>query len=322
MQPQPQIFQPHPQMMPQNFQIQNNMNNIIPQNNLQQIIQVENPNRCEKMSRWLTGSTNIPITVFIILMSSFANHICSIFGQSYFLTYYNDISSFFDFIFALFIWSRIAIKLEINTSTMKYGYLYLVNLLIISGFTLTFPLYRIWNFVLFETLLICLNNENTKMKVFCWKISGKYLFVLTIIYHIIFNILNFVSILFTIGYAFIYKKFLKYKINISNEKIQKYENCCLMGCLKYRFKTFITLEDVLAKEQNRQENNNNNINNNINGSFVPNNMYPNYYSGIVQSNPNQAPIQPRIAVQQNPPVSESVVDMNQSSSRYDLANSN
>ena len=51
-------------------------------------------------------------------------------------------------------------------------------------------------------------------------------------------------------------------------------------------------------------------------------MYPNYYSGIVQSNPNQAPIQPRIAVQENAPVSESVVDMNQSSSRYDLANSN
>ena len=113
---------------------------------------------------------------------------------------------------------------------------------------------------------------------------------------------------------------MNYKINISNEKIQKYENCCLMGFLKYRLKTFITLEDVLAKEQNRQENNN--INNNINGSFVPNNMYPNYYSGIIQSNPNQAPIQPRIAVQQNPSVSESVVDMNQSSSRYDLANSN
>ena len=320
MQPQPQIFQPRPQMMPPNPQFQN-MNNIIPPNNLQQIIQVENPNKCEKMSKCLTGNTNIPITVFIILMSSMAYHISTVLFDYSFLTNYNIAASFFDFIFALFVWSKTAIKLEINTSTVKYGYLYLANLLIISVFTLSFPLKRVWNFVLFETLLIAINNKDRKMKVCCFKISGKYLFVLTIIYHIVFNIFNLFSILFTIAYAFIYKKFLIYKLNVSNEKIQSYENFCLFGCLKYRFKTFITLEDVLAKEQNRQGNNNN-INNNINGSFVPNNMYPNYYSGIVQGNPNQAPIQPGMAVQQNPPVVQPGLDLNQSSSRYDLANSN
>ena len=317
MQPQQQVFQPRPQIIVQNPQNQN-INLALPQNNIQQIIQVQDPNRCEKMSKFLTGSTNIPIVVFTILMSSFFYHICCTFSFG-FLSCYLITASFFDFLFAIFIWSKMAIKIEKNTSTVKYGYLYLCNLFIISIMTLSFPLKRIWNFVLFETILISINNKDKKVTtIFCYKISGKKMIFLTIVYHLLFNHYNIISIVFTIAYAFIYKKWLIYKINISNEKIQRYENCCLISCFKNKFKTFITLEEVSIKERNQQENNNINYN----ASFIPNNMYPNYYSGIIQQNPNPAPIQPGMVVQHNPSIAQPVIDVNQSSSRYDLENSN
>ena len=114
-----------------------------------------------------------------------------------------------------------------------------------------------------------------------------------------------------------------YKINISNEKIKYYENIVIVNCLKSKFKTFITLEDVLIKESNRQRNQNinNNINNN-NSNFIQNNMYPNYYSQIQQNNQNQIPNQQVVALQQNLPNAPKDTDMNISSYRYDLANYN
>ena len=320
MQPQQQIFQPVVQVFPQNPQNQN-VNIILPRNNIQQIIQIENPNRCEKMSKFITGSTNIPITVFTILMLSFAYHICTVLFTYGFLSSYLISSSFFDFLFAIFIWSRMAIKIEITTSSVKYGYLCFVNLCVLSMITISFPIKRVWNFVLFETILIAINNKNNKViKLFCWKISGITLIIIAIAYHIIFNFFNIISILFTIAYTFIYQKWLIYKVNISNEKIQSLENCCLINYFINKFKTFITLEEVLAKEQN-QQGNNNNANSNINSSFIPNNMYPNYYSRVIHQNPNQAPIQAGVLIQQNPPVAQPELDINQSSSQYDLVNS-
>ena len=303
MQPQQQIFQPRAQVLPQNQNVLNNGNNFIQNNILPQIIQTESPNRCEKMSKFFTGNTNIPIVVFIILMSSFFYHICCVLFNYGFLSTYLIISSLLDFLFALFIWSKMAMKLEENSSTVKYAYLYFINLIILSFATFTFPLKRVWNFVLFETLLIAINNKYTKMKILCFKMSGNNLIILTIVYHIICNPFHFFSILITIGYAYIYKKFLVDKINISNE--------------------FITLEDVLIKESNRQRNQNinNNINNN-NSNIIQNNMYPNYYSQIQQNNQNQIPNQQGVALRQNLPNAPKETDMNISSSRYDLANSN
>ena len=323
MQPQQQIFQPQAQVLPQNQNVLNNGNNFVPNNILPQIIQTENPNRCEKMSKFFTGNTNIPIVVFIILMSSFFYHICCVLFNYGFLSTYLIISSLLDFLFALFIWSKMAMKLEENSSTVKYAYLYFINLIILSFATFTVPLKRVWNFVLFETLLIAINNKYTKMKILCFKMSGNNLIILTIVYHIICNPFHFFSILITIGYAYIYKKFLVDKINISNEKIKYYENIVIVNCLKSKFKTFITLEDVLIKESNRQRNQNinNNINNN-NSNIIQNNMYPNYYSQIQQNNQNQIPNQQGVALRQNLPNAPKETDMNISSSRYDLENSN
>ena len=308
---------PQAQIIPQN--IPNPQANLPPQNQIFQIIQTEAPNMFEKISKFFTGSTNIPLTVFIILMSSFSVLImCNLFAFGFLATYYIT-SSFFNLIFAIFVWSKMAIKIETNTSTVKYGYLYLINLFIISLFTLTFPLARIWNFILFETILISINNSNKQIKFFCCKLSGKLVIIFSVIYHIIFNYLNIASILMTIGYANIYNKWLSKKINISNEKIERLENSCFIKCLKDKFITFITLQDVIDKEKNKQplvpnnaNDNVNNINNNnsvMMSSFIPLNVYPpNYNSGInvppVQVQPMQMqPINPN----QVPPV----VDINQ-----------
>ena len=320
MQPQQQIFQPQAQVFPQNQNVPYNSNIVVQNNNLPQVIQTESPNKCEKMSKFITGSANIPLVVFIILMSSFYYHFSCVLFNYGFLSSYLIMASFLDFLFALFIWSRMAIKIEENSSSVKYGYLYLINLIILSFITITFPLKRVWNFILFETLLIAFNNKDKKLNVLCFKMSGNSLIIFTIVYHIICNPFHIFSILVTIGYAYVYKKYLLNKINISNERIQIYENNLVLNCLKNKFKTFISLEDVLIKERNRQLNQNSNINNNSN--MIHNNMYPNYYSGIQQNIQNQVPNQQGIPLQQNLPNAQQNNDLNQSSSRYDLANTN
>ena len=67
MQPQQQIFQPRVQIVPQNQNVPYNSNIVVQNNNLPQVIQTESPNKCEKMSKFITGSANIPLVVFIIL---------------------------------------------------------------------------------------------------------------------------------------------------------------------------------------------------------------------------------------------------------------
>ena len=315
---QPQIQQvPPPQIIIQNSQIP--MQNFYPQNQIHQIVQSESPNKCERCSDFLTGSTNIPLGVFTILMSSLFYHIyCILFNYSFLSSYY-ILSSLFDFLFALFVWSKMAIKIEKNTSTVKYFYLYLINLLAICICTCSFPLGRIWNFILFETILIALKNKDKKIIFFCFKTRGMYMIIFTIIYHVLFNSLNIESIIFTIIYAYIYKNYFIQLFNFSYESIQRQELHCFINFLKNKFKTFISIESLISKEQNNQQpiaqsiNNNYSVNsvssiNNSNGSFIPNNIYPNYYSGIVQNNPNQAQIQYQPNANAQP-----VADVNQAS---------
>ena len=301
---QPQLI-PQPQMMPQNVQIP--VANQPPQPQLYQIIQNEAPNTCEKFSKCITGSTNIPIAVYTILMTSIGFMIISwLFLAPYFGGYFVS-ASFFDLIFALFVWSRMAIKIETNTSTVKYAYLFLVNLLIISCITITCPFARIWNFVVFETILIALNNKEKKIKFFCCRIPGKWVIYLTIIYHAIFNFFDCISLIITMIYALVYNKWLSQKLNISNEKVQRIENWCLVSWIKNKFRTFITLQDASSKDKKQQplvqEENNN-----VNMSFIPVNMYPNYYSGVIPNAQQQIPLQqmPPSQGAVNPPV----VDIN------------
>lgn len=120
------------------------------------------------------------------------------------------------------------------------------------------------------------------MKFFCCKLSGNAVIVLSITYSFIFNWVSFFSVLITIAYTYVYKRCLINKLSISNEKVERYETFCPINWLKSKLTTFISIKDVLEKEKQSQSlvknNNNQNINN---SSFIPLNVYPNYYSGIV-----------------------------------------
>lgn len=282
---------PNHQVMVQNPQNQLGLPQQYPQNQqLYQVVQTNsNLTRCETFSKWISSSSNIPFTVFVILMcSSLVFIITLIIGNSV-LTGCFSVSALADFLFALFVWGPMAIKIENNTSTVRYGGLYVINSSILAICTFGFPIlsiHKIWNFVLFETLLIALSNRDKKMKFFCCKVEGKILIILTIVYHLIFNGVFIFSLLITIGYTFIYRRYLINKFAISNEKVERMENWCIINWFKNKLTTFITLKEVLDKGNQNQSSQQNNIQNSNNSSFVPNNMYPNYYSGL------QQPMQP------------------------------
>ena len=293
---QPNIQQiPQPQMMVQDPQIQIGNPQQIPQNQLYQVIQSNStPNVCEKFSHCLTGSYNIPFMVFLILMGSCIHFIVSLFLGPYFASGFLLFSSLGNFLFALFVWGPMAIKIEKNTSTVRYGLLYLINNAILSLCSLGCPLSfgTIWNFILFETLLIALSNKNKRMKFFCCKLSGNAVIASSIVYSFIFNFVSFFSVLITIGYTYAYKKWLINKLSISNEKVERFETFCPIKWLKSKLNTFISIKDVLEKEKQSQplvqNDNNQNINN---SSFIPMNVYPNYYSGIVPGIQQMQPMQ-------------------------------
>lgn len=296
---QPNIQQiPQQQMMNPNPQIQMGNPQQIPLN--QQVYQVvqsdSTPNRCEKFSKWLTGSYNVPLVVFLILMGSSLFFILMLIFTGILPSGAFAFSAFGNFLFALFVWGPMAIKIEKNTSTVRYGALYVINNSIISICTLSFPLglQTIWCFILFETILISLSNKDKKMKFFCCKISGKAMIACSIIYGFIFNSYFFFSLVVTVIYTFVYQKYLMKKFAISNEKVERMENWCCISGLKNKLTTFITLKEVLEKGQQKQPLvQNSNVSNN--SSFVPINMYPNYYSGIA---PGMQQMQPMPQVSQ------------------------
>ena len=287
---------PQPEMQYNNSQIPiQNPQEYPTQNQIYQVIQSNSTKTpCEKFSKALTGSSNIPLMVFIILMISFLYFSVSLIVSSIFKLGFLALTYFADFLFAIFVWSSMAVKIEKNTSTVKYGCLFLINSSIISVFSLTFPLlfHNIWSFILFETLLIALSNKEKNMKFFCWKLSGNTVFYYSIIYNFVFNFYFFWNIIVTIAYTYIYKKYLINKFGISNQKVEKMENFCLIQWIKDRVQTFVPLKDVLEKEPPAQQPLVSNIQNSNNSSFIPMNLYPNYYSGIIPGMQQMMPMPP------------------------------
>ncbi len=286
---------PNHQMMVQNPQNQLGLPQQYPQNQqLYQVVQTNsNLTRCETFSKWISSSSNIPFTVFVILMcSSLVFIITLIIGNSV-LTGCFSVSALADFLFALFVWGPMAIKIENNTSTVRYGGLYVINSSILAICTFGFPIlsiHKIWNFVLFETLLIALSNKTKKMRFFCCKLSGNAVIACSIIYSFIFNSYYFFSLIVTVVYTLVYQKYLMKKFAISNEKVERMENWCCISGLKNKLSTFITLKEVLEKGQQKQPLvQNSNVSNN--SSFVPINMYPNYFSGIAPGMQQMQPME-------------------------------
>ena len=311
---------PQPQMVPQNVQNQlNNPQPMPPQGQVYQIVQHNSTiSRCEKFSTWISGVGNIPLAVFLVLMGSSANFILCLICP--FARSYTIVSSLANFLFTLFVWSKMAIKIEKKTSTVRYGCLYFLNNAILSVCTLRLPLClcRIWCFVLFETLLILLNNRDKKVKFFCCSLSGNKVIIFTLIYHFLFN--SFAPLALTIGYVFLYKKYLLKKFSISNEKVERIENWCLVGWTKNKLQTFITMNEVLNKSQQSlvQNSNASNVSNSNGSSFVPVNMYPVYYSNVQAMQPPMQVVPPIQPIAQAQAIREidsnsSMVNLNQPS---------
>ena len=229
--------------------------------------------------------------------------------------FYFFIAALFDFLFALFVWCRLAIKIEKNISTVKYGFLYFINLFILSICTLPFPfhywdpiyytIYEIfcgrlglgcldkrvligcteihlfWSFILFETILIALNNRDKKMKFFCCRITGKKIIIFSILYYFLFNWFSIIRLIIIVAYSFIYNKYLSKILNISNANVQKLENTRFIKYFKDNFLNFISIDEIQNKDKKEQPLVNpqqQDISNSV-MSFDPSNIYPNYYSG-------------------------------------------
>ena len=87
------------------------------------------------------------------------------------------------------------------------------------------------------------------------------------------------------------------------------EGWCIIQGLKNKFHTFSTLEEVLNKDKKEQPLLQD-VNNSVNMSFIPANMYPNYYSGIIPG-PNQQEIQMQQLAPAQAEIKPPVVDINQ-----------
>ena len=273
------------QQMPQNPQVM--VQPMIPRNHLVQIIPTAStPTPCEKFSSCLTGSKNIPFATFTILLLSGLWLVISLFFTINILFIPYTWASFGNLLFAIFVWPPMASKIEKCSSTARYFGLFFINSSILNAITFCFPLCisKIWCFVLFETILISLSNKEKNVRFFGFKITGKRLISVAIIYSVIFNFGSIFSVIITIVYTFIYQKKLSTRFSIPNERVLKIENFCCCSFLKRNLKTFITLEECLARTQNSAVQNSNN------SSFVPANIYPNY-SGVANNLPNvnQAP---------------------------------
>lgn len=265
--------QEQPQIMSQN------PNN--PQEN-----QIENQNiscqsKLEKITKCIIGTEKITSMVAIILMLVLLTLITNIsfpYNNNFSLAF----SSLGNFLFTLFVWSPMAVKIEKITSSVRYGCLFLINCSLLCVLTLAFPLYynRFWCFIFFETLLIALSNINKKMRFFSYKLKGIYIIAFSIAYILIFNYPQFYYILIIVIYTIIYKKYLINKFAFSNERMEKIENK-IINWTNFSLIKFIYLKDTLEMEENIQhekQNSDGQISNN--SSFIPNNMYPNHDSGI------------------------------------------
>ena len=308
-------MQPQQQMMPQSIQTPDPSQPS--QNQMPQLIQAESQNSFGKCSKCITGSENVPFMVLVILMSFLASTVICFLIHFKDIMFYFFIAALFDFLFALFVWCRLAIKIEKNISTVKYGFLYFINLFILSICTLPFPfhywdpiyytIYEIfcgrlglgcldkrvligcteihlfWSFILFETILIALNNRDKKMKFFCCRITGKKIIIFSILYYFLFNWFSIIRLIIIVAYSFIYNKYLSKILNISNANVQKLENTRFIKYFKDNFLNFISIDEIQNKDKKEQPlvNPQQQDISNSTMSFDPSNIYPNYYSGII-----------------------------------------
>ena len=210
------------------------------------------------------------IVLWIILMSLY--HV--ILFMIYELKFEFLIGSLGNITFVFCVWKKNAQKIERATSSVRYFILFFISYFILSIINQE-PCRGLWSFILFETLLISVSNKEKKMKFFLWRLSGKYVFILSILYY--FFLLNY-DIIYVVIYTILYKHFLINKFIISDETIEKIENWYIIRNIK-NIKIFISIKTVMEKMQKAQtlvqDNINNSEQNGNNSSFVPTNVYNN-----------------------------------------------
>ena len=276
---------PQSEMMDQNPQM---VQRIQPQN---QIFQGNSIQQCyEIFSKFITGSRSIPLMVLIIIILISLDPILTLlasvppYENAFIFKLKCLLPSLGRFLFAICVWSSMAVKIEKNTSTVRYGCLFIINCSLLCVMSLSFPLspFKLWCFVLFETLLIALSNKDKKMKFFIFRIGGRAVIILSIAYNAIMNWnWNIISVVITVVYTVIYQKYVINIFGISNEKVEKFENFGFIIWIKNNVKIFVSLKDVLEKEQKNQPLvQDSNIQNPNESSFIPSKIYPNYYSQI------------------------------------------
>ena len=176
----------------------------------------------------------------------------------------------FNIILSLFFWIQYASELESSMGTIKYFLIFVMNSIIIQIFY-TFISYLIaflinnrnfllakindkndisnsgiWPYIICELSLISLSNPNHPMKILFFPCQFKAKFY-PIILFILFSIMNNFAIdlefLTGIIYAFIYHFFIKQKIKISDQLVEKIENFTIFKCSK-KMSGFVSVNNL------------------------------------------------------------------------------
>lgn len=247
-----------------------------------------NTSKCQELKIFISGSSNIPLIVYIILILSCVSVTFSFLYQFINFRPFKLLSNITNFIFIIFVWCPLATKIEKYTSTVRYGIFFLLNYIILCLINISFPLNlcNLWRFTLFETILIASSNQDKTIRFFGVQLNGRNLINISILYEIICNsvdsiIFPFISVILIIIYTLCYKLILIKKFEISNDIIKRLEDLKEINLIKNKIKSFVTIEQALDKEKNLLIFNNicNNCNNNNFNHF-------NIYQNIDSENEN------------------------------------
>ena len=209
-------------------------------------------------------------------------------------------TSIFNIIFAFISWIKDASNLESNIGTMKYMMIFMVNsiliqciemaiLLIISLISRqkSFLAYNynlgyvendgLWPIIMAELTLLCLCNPDIEMRFMFLPcvVKAKYYPILLFGFFTLLNQfqLNF-GVLSGIIYGFLYHKYLKNMLVVSDSFINRLENCFVFNWMT-KVKGYMkcgnnSVQNIsISNVSNNIDDNNNNNNNNNNKGFVP-----------------------------------------------------
>lgn len=170
--------------------------------------------------------------------------------------------SIFNVLFAFLAWIPDAIRLENSTGTMKYmctffmhsliiQLLYVILTFVLSVFSnqfLVMPSSGLWPLIMAEITILCLNNpQNQLMMMFlpCLIPAKYYPWALFAFFSVLNMNLQF-DILAGILYGYLFHHYLKTKIQISDEFVNKMENLPLLNKLQ-GVNSFISLSKAISQ---------------------------------------------------------------------------